>query len=133
MDEQTTDAQTYAGKRNTLLTQCLRLTEDIYSGIGGDAEILPELLDRRMDILEAIRKLDEDAGAARESVPAEALAQSDAVLRLIQNLDEKIKDTMRDARDKMLDAMHANAMERKFTGYTAAAEPEKGKHLNEKK
>jgi hypothetical protein len=126
------DAQSYIGTRNELLAQCLRLTEDIYSGVNGDAETLLGLIDRRMETIEALRKLDDDAGETKNACPAETLAQSDAKLRLIQSLDEKIEREMRDAQRKLLDAMQSNVLERKFAGYVVSAEAEKGRRLDEK-
>jgi hypothetical protein len=124
-------AETYIEKRDALLLDCLRLTEDIYSGVG-EPESLPALLDRRMEMLRELRLLDEAAGEARSACPKEALAQSDAGLRLIQNLDAKIEAALRDAQSKLLSAMKRNAAERRFTGY-AAADVETGRRLDQKK
>ena len=125
-------AEAYIEKRDALLTRCLRLTEDIYSGVK-DPESLPDLLDRRMEMLRDLGRLDAEAGGTRDVCPQDALDRSDAKLRLIQSLDAKIETALRGARSELRDAMKRNAAERKFTGYAAPANAEKGRILDEKK
>jgi hypothetical protein len=126
-------AKTYLERKEDILTRCLRLTEDIYSGIASAPESLPELFDRRMAVLRELGRLDEDAAEAKAACPAEALERSDAKLRLIQSLDEKIETTLRDAQHKLHDSMKSNMMEQKFTGYAAPADAGRGRLLDEKK
>ncbi|MDR2355216.1 MAG: hypothetical protein LBE16_03375 [Clostridiales Family XIII bacterium] len=122
-------AETYIAKRDALLTSCLRLTEDIYSALDRP-ESLPALLDRRMEMLRELRRLD-DAEGARAADRGEA-EPSDSKLRLIQSLDAKIETALREARGELLNAMKRNATERKFTGYAPVTDAGKGRRLDKK-
>ncbi|MDR2132034.1 MAG: hypothetical protein LBP30_01670 [Clostridiales Family XIII bacterium] len=125
-------AETYIEKKDALLTKCLRLTEDIYSGVGGDPEALPGLLDLRMETIKELETLDADAGAAKDACPEEAANAFDSKLRLILSLDERIEGAVRGAQRELLGSIRSNMMERKFTGYSAAMDSDKGRYLNEK-
>ncbi|MDR2088176.1 MAG: hypothetical protein LBP73_02355 [Clostridiales Family XIII bacterium] len=129
MTGRTTEA--YIEKKDALLTKCLRLTEDIYSGLAGDPEALPALLDRRMEAIAEIQTLDAGAGAAKDACPEEATDRFDSTLRLILNHDKRIESALRGTQRELLGSIRANVMERKFTGYTAT-NSDRGKRLDEK-
>jgi ferredoxin len=123
--------QSYIEKKDDILTRCLKLTEDVYSGVK-DSEKLAGLLDRRMETIRELQELEKAAREAREACPKEALDRLDSKLRLILSLDEKTESAMTNARRELLGAMKSNTMEQKFMGYAAAASPERGRLLNEK-
>ena len=125
-------AETYIAEKDALLTRCLRLTEDIYSSLA-DPESLPVLLDRRMELLRELGRLDEEAKEAKAACPKAALDGLDSKLRLIGSLDAKIETALRDAQKELRGAMKRNAAERKFTGYAAPANIDKGRRLDKKK
>jgi hypothetical protein len=123
--------QGYIEKKDDILTRCLRLTEDIHSGVG-NPEGLAELLERRMETIREFREFEDAAGAARDACPQEDLDRLDSKLRLILSLDERIRDAMADARRDLRNAMKSNAMGRKFMGYAMTANAESGRFLDEK-
>jgi hypothetical protein len=124
--------ESYAKKKNDILTRCLRVTEDIYSSIG-TPEALADLFDRRMEIIGELRELDESAGEAKNACPRETTDELDAKLKLILSLDERIEGVMRDAQRDLLGSMKSNTMGQKFIKYANAASPGKGRLLDEKK
>jgi hypothetical protein len=120
----------YAKKKDDILTRCLRLTEDIYSGAEAP-EKLAALLDRRMETIRELEKLEAEAGEARDACPPEARAGHDSKLRLILSLDKKIEDAMKKTGGELLGSMKSNTMERKFMQYEAAEKPGTGRLLDE--
>ncbi|MDR2295469.1 MAG: hypothetical protein LBD95_01605 [Clostridiales Family XIII bacterium] len=122
----------YIERKDALLTDCLRLTEDIYSALDRP-ESLPALLDRRMELLRALFRLDEEAGEAKAACPEDENKRLTAKLRLIQSLDARIETALGAARSELLNTMKRNATERKFTGYAPVTDSGKGRRLDEKK
>ncbi|MDR1247493.1 MAG: hypothetical protein LBK57_10830 [Clostridiales Family XIII bacterium] len=123
--------ESYIKEKNDVLTRILRLTEDIYSGVKAP-ETLESLLDRRMETIDELQRLEHDAADAKKACPEKALAELDSKLRLILNLDAKIENDMTDAKAGLFDSMKSNAMEQKFIKYEIVGEPEKGRLLDEK-
>jgi hypothetical protein len=123
--------QGYIEKKDDILTRCLRLTEDVYNGLG-DPEGLADLLDRRMETIRELQELEKLAGEAKAACPREDLDRLESKLRLILSLDEKTEGAMTDARRELLDAMKSNTREQKFMLYAETAKPDRGRLLDEK-
>jgi hypothetical protein len=124
--------EAYAEKKDAILTSCLRVTEDIYSSVG-TPEALEGLFDRRMEMIDELRRLDESAGEARNACPRETTDELDTKLKLILSLDERIESAMRDAMRDLRGSMKFNTMGQKFIQYANTAISEKGRLLDEKK
>jgi hypothetical protein len=121
----------YIEKKDDILTRCLRLTEDIYSGVK-TPEALADLLTRRMETIEELKELEQGAEDVKNVCPAEALDGLDSKLRLILSLDEKIENAMNDEKAEILGSMKSNIAERKLTEYATVGKPDKGRLLDEK-
>jgi hypothetical protein len=125
--------ESYIKRKDDILTRCLRLTEDIYSG-AGTPEKLAALLDKRMEAIMELEKFEAEAGGVRDSCPREALSGLDSKLRLILSLDKKIEDAMKKTRGDLRGSMKFNTMEQKFIQYAKSKNSlATGRLLDEKK
>jgi hypothetical protein len=124
-------SQGYIEKKDDILTRCLRLTEDIYSGVKAP-ETLADLLDKRLETITELKALEDEAKDAKKACSEEALGGLDSKLRLILSLDAKIEAAMNDEKAEILGSMKSNTAGRKLTEYAVMGRPDKGRLFDEK-
>lgn len=122
--------QEYYQKKKALLNQCLRLSEDIASGLE-QWENLAGILLERESLLDQIKELElETTEETKRSLPHDKRRDLDQSIKLILDFDQDTIKAMRKEQEDIMTSLKANIQEQKTIQYGTSTQPSSGRLMN---
>jgi hypothetical protein len=126
------DSNSYFEQKRNLLKDCITLSENILSSIS-DMEQVNQLLEKRMEKINLLQKLDGDCGFMMDSLPGKQKTQIDQMVGLLLGLDRDAVKKIQLEQTELKKLMKINTQNQKLANYTGKHIQTSGKFLDKKK
>lgn len=123
----------YYRQKKDLLAQCLRLSEEMISGIE-NWELVPDILSRKEAAVLQLKYLEDtvDPGT-KASLSQEMKLELDSTIKLIQDLDQDTIQLIRKEQQYVKGSLKANIAGQKLMQYAQVPDLQNGRRLDYKK